>query len=772
MSRIAVIVACLGAVLLSSPWALAASESVSSPTDIYFSAPEQQWLDAHRNGLKVGLTVLPPYLSRSQAGQAVEGISIDYLHLIEALLDLSFEFIIYPSYAELMAAASQGEIDIVFAVTETEGRSDYLLFTPVYSHLANQIFTREGAYTSATMADFTGKRFAVPAGTALVEYIQRQYPDIVLVQTRDLQQAFSQLSAGQVDGVGAYASAGFVLATSQGISNLSIVGDVGFDYHIGFGSQRNEPLLNQLLNKALEAIPPAQKTQIEQRWVHPEDNQRVHVDILKDVVLSLIVVALLMGLSALVFWNRLLKREVATRKRVEARVRFLAYNDNLTGVRNRQYFKEVLYRQAVTENAVGSSFSIILLGLDNFKSINDTLGHKVGDFMLKRVADRLTERISSDFTLARISGDEFAILLGGETNRVMVAHLAEILIGAVNMPMSFGDQSLSVATSVGIACQDRPTARPEAVLECADLALHRAKQINAGGYMFHAAEMSRALLERRKLVVDLRRALKRKQLFLEFQPQVSMHSGKVCGFEALVRWDHPEQGRIPPDKFVPLAEQEGMIITLGDQVMVMACAQAVQWLQQGIEFERIAVNVSVKQFVEPEFVSKVLNVLAQTGLPATKLELEITESLFMRDQLSAGQVMQALTAQGVQFAIDDFGTGFSSLLYLKHLPVDKIKLDQGFIRDITHDHSCLQIVKASLNMGHALHMTVIAEGVESEAEQALLESLYCDQAQGYYYSRPCPAEQITTELLADIESKITPYTGARLVSLKRHRHFT
>ncbi|MEH6578749.1 MAG: EAL domain-containing protein [Amphritea sp.] len=783
MARITAFVAFVFSVFLLSSWAVAEqsvsvqpaldlSVAESSVSEQVLTEQEKLWLESHATVIKVGFALMAPYLSSLNDSGSVEGISVDYLDLMEESLGVSFDYVVYPSYGELMIAASQGEIDVVFGVTKTAERSNYLLFTPVYSHLANKIFTRSGEYTTAEMDDFQGRRFAVPAGTALVEYIQKRFPGIQLIQTKDLKEAFSLLSAGQVDAIGSYASAGFVFTVSQGIGNISIVGDVGFDYNIAFGSQRDEPMLNKILTKALASISTAHKVQIESRWLRPEDSQRVDIDIVKDVILSLIVALLLVGLFAVVFWNRLLKREVATRKRVEAKVSFIAYNDYLTGVKNRQFFKDVLSRQGISGIRKGNTFSIIVLGLDRFRSINDTLGHKVGDFILQRVADRLIERVSSDATVARVSGDEFAVLITGETNRVMIAHLAEILIAAVSMPMSLGDQSLSVKATVGIACQDTVTVRPETVLECADLALHHAKLINAGGYLFHSEDMSRALVERRKLAQDLCIALKSKLLFLEYQPQVSMHTGLVCGFEALVRWNHPEKGRIPPNEFVQLAEEEGMIITLGDQVMMMACEQAACWLRQGIDFDRIAVNVSVKQFAESEFVSKVINVLEQTGLPAEKLELEITESLFMHDINSASKAMQALTSQGVQFAIDDFGTGFSSLLYLKQLPVEKIKLDQGFIREITKDHSSLQIVKASLNMGHALHMTVIAEGVEDDAEKTLLQSLHCDQAQGYLFSRPLPVEQITEELLLAIAEKVAPYESAKIVSLNRNSNLT
>ncbi len=467
----------------------------------------------------------------------------------------------------------------------------------------------------------------------------------------------------------------------------------------------------------------------------------------------LVLALLAVGLAGLFLWNRSLKKEVKSRQKIEEEVRYLAFHDDLTGVRNRQYFKDML-QDLDADGEKTPPFALLLFGLDAFRLINDSLGHKVGDYMLKRVAERIQSRLETGCEVARISGDEFAVFVPGDNNQVALTNLVEILIAEVSKPMSHGDQSLTIASSVGIASNHEGALDTLAVLEYADLALHRAKEVNPGGYMFYCAEMTAQMNERQALASALREALNNKQLYLEYQPQLVMGSGKICGFEALVRWNHPEKGRIPPNIFVEIAEKEGMMITLGDQVLNMACKQAVLWQRQGVGFERVAVNVSVKQFVEPDFVEKVLNTLEQTGLSADALELEITESLFMGDLAQAKETMLALNEKGVQFAIDDFGTGFSSLLYLKNLPVDKLKLDQGFIREITKDNSSLQIVKASLQMGHALRMSVIAEGVETEEERALLMELNCDQAQGYLYSRPLPEAFILPELEGEIKQNL------------------
>lgn len=733
--------------MLSITWVNAAK--------IELSEQEAVWLESRQEPVKIGLAIVPPYLTILNEEGKVDGLSMDFLREIEAQLETPFEYITFDSYSAMMSAMRAGNIDVIFGISKTAERAKYLLFTPSYAYLPNKIFTRKELFEKATMEDFAGRKFSVRADTALAEYIRNNYPEVELVETKDIKKSFDLLITGEVSGVGAYPSGGYQYSLQQGVSNLSIVGDVGYDYRVAFATAVDAVMLHQLLSKGLAAIPAATVDRFSQRWLKPEDSLRVDIGKVKEGVLWLILGLLVVGLLALFYWNRRLKREVESRQKIEQEVTYLAYHDELTGVRNRQYFKDLM-QQLDEEQQQGAEhkFALMLFGLDAFRLINDSLGHKVGDYMLKRVAERIQDKLAVECEVARISGDEFAVYIPGDSNTAELTNLVEVLIAEIGQPVSYGDQSLTISTSVGIASNDDENVDAQTVLECADLALHRAKDVNPGGYTFYLQEMTAEMNERQALAKALHEALDNKQLYLEYQPQLVMSTGKICGFEALVRWNHPTKGRIPPNIFVEIAEKEGMMITLGDQVLSMACQQAVQWLRAGIDFERVAVNVSVKQFVEPDFVEKVLGVLEKTGLDGSRLELEITESLFMGDLTQAKATMHALNEKGVQFAIDDFGTGFSSLLYLKNLPVDKLKLDQGFIREITKDNSSLQIVKASLQMGHALRMEVIAEGVETEEERALLNELNCDQAQGYLYSRPLPEAFILPGLEAEIAQNL------------------
>lgn len=729
--------------------------SLTATAQIDLTEQESQWLEMHRASMKVGVVVMPPYLSKRGEDGRLQGLSMDYLNLIEDALGAGFQHQVFESYGALMVAAKARTVDIAVAVSETEDRHHYLNFTRVYSHLSNKIYTQKGRFSQAEMSDFAGKRFAVPEGTALANYIRSNYPEIDLVATPTLRAAFNLLGAGQVEAVGGSAAAGYFYSVKDGIDNISIVGNVGFDYHLTFGTRNDKPMMGILVDKAMASITPEQRQEIANRWLTPEDTQRVDI---KTLTQWLVVVGF--GLTSVlllivILWNRSLKREVSYRKEIQKEVSFLAYHDELTGAYNRQFMAETLAEYIRLPCSEEQTTCVILIGLDNFSLINEFHGQKMGDYVLRHMSERLQARLSGGSVLSRNGGDEFTVLLRHSANRTSLSQFADRLIAEISLPIVSGDQSFSLTATAGISIQEGELHDPLRLLEQADLALHEAKKKNAGSYFFYTSDMSDQLHENQQLVVSLAGALSSDLFYLEYQPQIALRSGEVMGFEALARWSHPVFGNIPPDKFIALAEQEGLIVTLGDRVLQLACKQGCEWLKQGLSFDRLAVNVSVKQFVESDFASKVLNALEQSGFPAEKLELEITESVFLGDRVQAKETMSKLTQRGVCFSIDDFGTGFSSLLYLKELPVTKLKLDQGFIRGITHDYSSLQIVKASLQMGNALNMDVIVEGVETDEEYQILFGLRCQHAQGYLFSRPLKPDLITPALLRKISASVT-----------------
>ena len=380
--------------------------------------------------------------------------------------------------------------------------------------------------------------------------------------------------------------------------------------------------------------------------------------------------------------------------------------------------------------------------MDGFKDINDTFGHDVGDALIVSVAERLAASIRDGDMLARLGGDEFAIVQTGvDHDSNEDAEFARRLLDGFGAPFRAMGKELVVGASIGITRFPTDGHTVEDLMKAADLALYSGKARGRGCFELFDQAMTQRLQHRRALETRLRRAIDAGSLELHFQPQMDLQSGEAVGAEALVRWHDPELGQVPPYEFVPVAEETGLILPLGQWVLETACAEAAQWASAGLDGV-VAVNISPAQFTHQDLVAAVESALARTGLPPQRLELEITEGLLMGDTRTAIETLDQLRAMGVQLAIDDFGTGYSSLSYLKRFRVHKVKIDKSFVGDLENDEDDRRIVHAILMLGQALNLRTIAEGVETPMQSELLASLECDQAQGYLYAKPMPAEQV------------------------------
>ena len=386
--------------------------------------------------------------------------------------------------------------------------------------------------------------------------------------------------------------------------------------------------------------------------------------------------------------------------------------------------------------------ALLFLDLDHFKDINDSLGHEVGDALLKGVGERLKGLLRTTDCVARLGGDEFAIIQSGLSHVDGAAVLAEKVVEALAEPFAVDDRLLFTGTSVGITVYPFDESDVNALVKNADTAMYQAKAEGRGTYRFHTAEMNNAAHARMALVADLHRALERQEFSLHYQPQVSLTTGAIIGLEALLRWQHPERGSVPPGEFISVAEESGLIVPIGHWVLDEACRQARRWQDAGLPKMRIAVNISARQFRQGAIVEAVALTLGNTGLDPDWLELEVTESALMDDVEDAIQTMQQLRTLGVHLAIDDFGTGYSSLSYLKRFPVEHLKIAAEFVRDMTIDGDDAAIAKAIIDMGHSLRMKVIAEGVENDTQLRCLISEGCDEKQGFLFSRPLPPEEL------------------------------
>ncbi|MGO4381941.1 EAL domain-containing protein [Pseudoduganella sp. RAF19] len=422
-------------------------------------------------------------------------------------------------------------------------------------------------------------------------------------------------------------------------------------------------------------------------------------------------------------------------KESQEKLDHLAHHDPLTQLPNRLLFNDRLQHAIQRATRDNEQLALLFIDLDRFKNVNDTLGHHIGDELLKQVAHALSEKLREGDTLARLGGDEFIVLLENVDGQYGASLVAEKLVGMFEQPFMVAGHELFVTCSVGISIFPGDAPDLNMLIRNADVAMYQAKARGRNGYRFYAPSMTGEGVERLRLETFLRRSIEKEEVFLNYQPQVEIDTGRLIGVEALVRWNHPELGLVPPIRFIPLAEDTGFINQLGKWVLYEACRQMVRWQEGGLNVPKIAVNLSAKQFDRGSMVAMVRDILAETGLEPHRLQLEVTESLIMNTG-DALAFINDLHAVGVSLAIDDFGTGYSSLAYLKQMPVQTLKIDRSFIKDISTDVNDEAIAIAIIQLGKSMNLSVIAEGVETDEQAAFLLRHGCNQAQGYFYSRP------------------------------------
>ena len=436
-------------------------------------------------------------------------------------------------------------------------------------------------------------------------------------------------------------------------------------------------------------------------------------------------------------------RDVTERKCAEERIHQLAHYDKLTGLPNRALFSQLLEQALAEAKYSKKQVAVLFIDLDRFKLINDSLSHDSGDMVLKQVARRLTEAQLKRNTIARFGGDEFVVLMRDCEIPTDAAEAAQRMLTAIAQPLLLEGQEYNLTASIGISAFPSDGENPQTILKNADIAMYRAKEHGKNNYQFYSSQMNLHSFERLVLERFLRHALDQDEFRVYYQPKVDLVSGCITGMEALLRWIHPAMGMISPTKFIPLAEETGLIVPIGAWVLKAACAQNKIWAEQGLPPLRVAVNLSARQFAQDDLHATILNVLEETGLAPELLELEITESVTMDNPEHAAALLRKLKALGIGLAIDDFGTGYSSLSYLKRFPIDNVKIDRSFIKDIPHDEDDVAITQAVIAMAHSLGLKVIAEGVESEEHVTFLRDHGCEQAQGYLFGAPMSAEEFT-----------------------------
>jgi diguanylate cyclase (GGDEF)-like protein len=439
-------------------------------------------------------------------------------------------------------------------------------------------------------------------------------------------------------------------------------------------------------------------------------------------------------------------RILQQKRRTEDRVNHMAFHDELTSLPNRMMLNQRLDQALSRHGRAGTQLAILFMDLDRFKVINDSLGHGAGDVLLCQVADRLRSESRIGDTVARMGGDEFVLLIESPETLMDVSACAQRVVERLSAPYLIGGNDCHITLSVGISLYPSDGNDSQKLLKAADVAMYRAKETGRNNYLHYTPSMNVHTLERLELESDLRHALERGEFLLHYQPKVETATGMIIGTEALLRWNHPLRGLISPTVFIPLAEETGLIVPIGEWVLAAACARNKAWQDQGLTNLTVSVNLSARQFGDPMLLEKLIRIISASGLDPSSLELEITESMVMSHGACAVAVLENLKSIGVQIAIDDFGTGYSSLAYLKSFPIDILKVDRSFIRDIPMDSSDMKITRAIIALAHGLRLKVVAEGVETADQLKFLRAHHCDSVQGYFLHRPLPEAEVADVL--------------------------
>jgi diguanylate cyclase (GGDEF)-like protein len=698
--------------------------------------------------VRVGVEQNPP-LSYFDASHHPAGLMVDILSYIAQQDGRQLEYV--PCvWDACLDQLSRGEIDLMATIAHSSERAQLYDFTATtVVNLWGQLYVSEKS-TISSYLDLEGKRIAVvnneTHATAFRGLIKQFGLHTSYIVVASFQEVFEAIQDGRADAgvVGRL----FAMAMEDGykVKATQILFNPREVRYAATKGKHSKLLAD--IDRHLVALQNDRQSfyyQSLERWLGVTQKGGLPVWLRTVMLIGgaalLLVVVVAIALRVQVKRRTLhLEQEIEGRKRYEVQLVRQATYDSLTNLPNRVLLCDRLEQAMVRAAQHGSVVPVMLIDLDNFKYVNDTLGHDAGDDLLCRVAERLRGAIRENDTLARLGGDEFVVLPTDLVNDNITITIAEKLQETLAEPFKLGDQEYFVTFSMGIAMFPQDGNTSEKLMKYADAAMYHAKEKGKNNFQFFTEEINRRAHDRLEQEARLRRGLEREEFILFYQPQVDMSSGKISGVEALLRWQPLGEGIMPPDSFVPLLEETGMIVQVGSWVLQTACRQASQWEKDGLGVMTISVNVSSRQFHHENFCADVTEALQDSGLKPERLRLELTESLLMVDAAGAAQKMHDLAAKGITISIDDFGTGYSSLSYLRNLPIHELKIDRSFISKIMENSADAALVKTIIGMAESLNLRVVAEGVETVGQYEFLSGQRCHEIQGFYFSRPLPPE--------------------------------
>ena len=693
----------------------------------------------------------PPYEYVDEYG-TYKGFNVDIMNAISIELGLDID-LVPMEWNDAVEALERKEVDLIQGIYRTEEREEKFLFADPIVVSSQAIFVMKNTNIIAEIEDLSGVRVAFQEGDINQEIINN-IPDIILIPKKNQIEAMEALLNGEADAcVCNKLTSIYYLQKFKKSHLVKIVGEPIEDTEYGPATYYGNEELIMLINQGLRKIKSnGIYDKIYKKWFGEELIYKD--DIIESYIKEVSIIASIIAAVILLFiiWNKKLRAEVDKRTRElrlanedlimhQKKIHNLAYYDSVTSLPNKLFITEALVNVIKSAEKSNSKFALLYFDLDRFKQINDTLGHDFGDMVLEKIGKRIIKLIGKMDVLARIGGDEFLILMKHIKSEDEAVILANKIIEAFKSPFIVSTYDLFLSTSIGIAVYPEAGETVQALMKNADIAMYKAKNSGGNSYYIYTRELSEKEMDNLILINELRLAERNNELRLFYQPIVDISTRDIVEMEALIRWENPREGIISPARFIPLAEETGLIVPIGEWVLRTACKQQKSWTDKGYKPVKVSVNISARQFKQPNFAETVLRIINETGIDPNYLVLEITESIAIINIGYTLEILKKLKAFGVCVAIDDFGTGYSSLYKLKEMNIDELKIDKSFIKDIKVNEKNEKIIKAIIALGSELNLKVTAEGVETEEQLEFLKKNGCNKAQGFYYSRPIPPEE-------------------------------
>lgn len=697
--------------------------------------------------VKVGYVSQPPYISNVSNSVLPTGIAVDILNTISLATGLRVKYVHFADDRELQQALSQHAIQLSIATQCDTNRRSYVLSTVPYATSDVHLFVGSAHKSIGGIRDLRdNSKIAVLRNSQVYDALKTQYPQKYFVQVDDEFSLLTQLAFGKVDAAAIELWRAAFFADKYGLPSIHLVGTIkDIKCPLSFDVIRDERVVYNVINNGVRTFAPAVKTSAHSNLIDAFKKSETNTLTNKALTLVLTIsgIALMCIICLFIMWNRLLKHQVmkktqqlidelAEKERLQHEAKHKATHDSLTGLGNRAFLFEILIER-IRE---AKQFAVMFIDLDRFKRINDTYGHKTGDEMLIRIAQRLRHNISEKDAVFRLGGDEFVVVaphVRGTDITENASKMAQRIINLLSSPIEIDGVAFKTTPSVGVSVFPDDATDEHELLQTADIAMYAAKKAGRGVVRFYDKDATVEANIHAKLERDLMNDLLGEKINVWFQPRVDAITGKIIAAEALSRWSHELYGSIPPSQFIPIAEDTGLIDELGLYVLRKAIMATHEWKQLGFEIP-VSVNISLQQLKDPSFATKIETILADVDL--SLIEFEITESTLMFDVAHIVSILDDFKRLGIKISLDDFGTGYSSLGHIKKLPIDTIKIDKTFIRDVLQDQDDMSIVRAIVTMAHELQLRVVAEGVETQQQAEFLRTCVCDELQGYFYGRP------------------------------------